>query len=308
MAHRFLALTCTVIAVGCGNGSPAAPSTGSASAQVFTVVSGETGQPIAGAAIRASDQRHVTDTTGQFTLGPVTNRNLVIEAPGYLKRETLLREGEPPRVTLWPVDAPRGLGESYTREIVYGYYSSLTRLAPEVTRVTIVPAPEYLSDPLGVEAHEHAAERLTAAMEGRVSFFVAPAPSDGVAITSELDDSACGTAGGCAFAQIRPSSEIIGARVVLRRDFPREGWRTGVLHEMGHVLGLWHNDDGNLGDLMSSPGLRFSVRDFSAREKITLRMMYQRRPSNLYPDRDGDVRTPSGLVVTTRPVYCVLGS
>jgi hypothetical protein len=313
MNQRLGFLTWALLAVGCGSGggsptAPRAPDTPAFNA-VVTIASGETDRPVAGATALAGSQSCVTDAAGRCTLVSITDRTLIIETPGFLRRKTLLRGGPEERVTLWPADPSRGLSQDYTSTIVYSSALALLRFAPEVTRVTILPSAEYVADPLGLAVHEHAAERLTAALEGRITFVVASQASDGYTIISDLSDSPCDQTAydGCAMRLVRPGAEIIGGSVTLKRGLLRAGWFTTILHEMGHILGLSHNDDGDPRDVMSSQPLRFSVRDFSPREKVTLRMMYQRRPSNFFPDSDPDVRTTSGLRSTSQPVFCTLG-
>lgn len=306
----LVALASLSSACGSGAGAPSAPSAPVVtSRQVLTVVSGDTGQPVAGAMVQASGQRQVTNSAGELTLDPLTNRNLAIEAPGYLRREMVLRDGHGSRLTLWPVDPARGLSAAYTLAIVYSRNLGLIRIAPEITHVTIVPSEEFRSDPLGLASHEHAAVRLTEALDGRITFTVAERAAEGFVVTTGFDDQPCGQTvyPGCATPFVRPIAEITGGNVALTRTFPRQGWHTVILHELGHILGLWHNDDGDLRDLMPNEGLLFAVRDFSPRERTTLRMMYQRRADNRYPDHESDARAPTAMRVSARPVYCALG-
>jgi hypothetical protein len=70
----------------------------------------------------------------------------------------------------------------------------------------------------------------------------------------------------------------------LRINYCRDIWAGNqrvALHELGHTFGLRHSRDQN--DLMG-PGSE--PREFSAKEKLIIRLMLQRRPGNIFPDTD----------------------
>ena len=60
---------------------------------------------------------------------------------------------------------------------------------------------------------------------------------------------------------------------------------TTVLHELGHVLGLYHAPVGT-NDLMDPNLSSRRATTFGPRETLALRMMLERRPGNRFPDSD----------------------
>ena len=125
--RRLIAPLVVALTVACHNGgaafSPTGPtgaptdtnglpsgSTGSASA--VTLVSGETGLPVAGARVLVSGQPYTSDPAGRVLLSgmPFASSELDIQATGYLERQTALSASSH-LLTLWPRLSPTGLDE-----------------------------------------------------------------------------------------------------------------------------------------------------------------------------------------------------
>jgi len=62
-----------------------------------------------------------------------------------------------------------------------------------------------------------------------------------------------------------------------------------VIHELGHHLGLNHSTE--MTDVMGPPG---SAANFSARERLLISLMLQRRAGNRFPDDDAYLGAVSG--------------
>jgi hypothetical protein len=315
MRLRLLMLTvaCASAAAGCGGNpvgpspvdAPSAPRTTSATTLRF--VSGETGEPVAGAAIFLDGQRYTTDGAGQIRLdAPAVAGSLTVTAEPFLVRRT---RASADTFSLWPKTSPTGLDESVTATLVYGCPSAgctgseaLLRVVDR--RVYVVPAPDLRADGAATSALEEAAERITAATGGEVVFSVWPSPPAGAVTVTVLVDPAdpdllSRDAGAVTKRYLGGRSSIVRSVVVVRslelaRSTPL------LLHELGHAFGLGHSP--RRGDVMWNGPELYGARDFTPRERLSVGLMLQRAPGNRFPDDDQEVT--AGSAAAERVIAC----
>jgi hypothetical protein len=306
---RFGALLWIVTALSACGGAPTGPSalpdapSGAAPAgasTTLTFVSGETHQPITEASVVVDGRSYSVDASGRVALSsaPSASAALEAEAPGFLLRETLLRDD---LFSLWPKVSPTGLDEEYTARLVYSCTGAPCASGGEPMirvpqrAVVIVPSAAFLADADARESHEGAARLLTAAAEGAVTFTVAAARVSGAVIVETsvdpLDpDLVALHAAAVTRRTVDAGSAITRATVTVRslelaRRLPL------MLHELGHTFGLAHSP--RRGDVMWSGPELYSSTDFSAPEKLAIALMLQRTPGNRFPDHDPGLATQS---------------
>lgn len=277
-------------------GSPAASAESRGAfrdSRAITLVSGETGLPVAGARVSVSGQGYTSDSAGQVALSNTQSSELGIEASGYLERRTTFSSSSNV-LTLWPRLSPTGLDEEGTARIVYGCGAEgCATGAEEMNRLArgtavIVPSREIQADPRAMQALEEGARRLSEVTLGHISFEIASGPrADAVSVAVKVDlrDPVILTQGAGAVTrrELSGGSEIVRASVAFRSlDLVRR--LPLVLHELGHVFGLGHS--GRASDIMWTGGEIYSLDDFSPREQLAIGLMLQRVPGNRFPDDD----------------------
>jgi hypothetical protein len=199
------------------------------------------------------------------------------------------------------------------------------------------------SGPLKRPSVERAVQAATglanAANEGRVVFQYVEGPVPAAGIVVESLDLPGGESSFIAQLAATTDAEgyVTGGRIqfsvdpVQRADWPsyqQSSWFLGetefltetIAHELGHALGLWHayfDEEGRSyhWGLMTiradatcgGMGVWYylDARDFSPAEKLALKLMYQRRPGNAFPDSDGEVRSARAAETA---VVCRLGA
>ena len=121
--------------------TPVSPASPSGSSTTYTIQSGETDQPVAGATVTVTGQStsgaftatYTSDASGQFILDrtvlPSTTPNAEIRADGYLVRSTLLRT-DALTMTLWPSASATGLNADFTETIAYSPWNCPTANEP----------------------------------------------------------------------------------------------------------------------------------------------------------------------------------
>lgn len=219
-------------------------------------------------------------TVGELPI-QATGSRLEASLPGYLPRRSIFR-GED--VYLWPQ------AEDYTRELIYTYGDGeVYGMGRWGRRPVTVGVPD---DPRTVAAVRPAVEE--AASASGLTLNIVPGEGD---ITIMVDASEFDEDRVIAFAQylVWSGLELRKARIVFRSNNDLVGSRKAVcgntlLHEFGHALGFFgHSIVG--GEIMNAECSKRTADNFSANERLALRMMYQhRRPANLVPDTEWEAR------------------
>ncbi len=287
-----------------GSGSPSASSALPASGAfpagtVLSVVSGETGQGVAGARLVVGGLSYLTDSTGQASLGDAASvgASVDVTATGFLERQTLLRADRNTRFALWPRTSPLGIDDAYTAAIVYTAAGSagalpgstpLRRLGPGTSQVTLVLSAELARDDAAQAQLQRSAAVVTEALRGRVTYLLASSrPSAGVFFDLQLNpaDAQCRQRPIAAYTLTTLfTDEITGGRLVFcSLDYARTSVAT---HELGHTFGVQHSPDGR--ELMTGLFVRElgPPASFSARETMIMQLMQERRAGNRFPDND----------------------
>src|SRR5262245_48308655 len=185
----------------CGGGSATGPSDVSVPAparsaeSVLTLVSGETGAPIAFATVTAGGQVVNSDAAGTVRLpaGAAPGSSVEIRHPSFLDRVSALRTGET-RLALWPRTTASGLDENYTATLVYTDTSSqdtgssfLLRLPQGTRSVAVVPSGELQSDGEAMATHSEAVAAMNEALGGAVSYSLSTVrPASGVVVETRV--------------------------------------------------------------------------------------------------------------------------
>jgi matrixin len=247
------ALAIAVLMAGCGGGNgpatptlpPVAPAPTPTPVPTFSFRDGWTEQAVAAAATPATP-----------TVGAVT----AVEAPGYLVRRAVFN-GSP--FYLWPQD------ERYVRALVY---QEGTRPLRRWTAGFTISPDGFNSLP----AFQDAAAELSRGS----GLPITVGPGGPVTVTIDPSDPYFQENRWLAYASYRHSADVIrSARVVFRSV--QEFQQTILLHELGHVLGLSHSEDGR--DVMAPYENRSLA--FTEREKVALKLMYRwRQAGNALPD------------------------
>ena len=312
-----------------GGAAPAAPSQPAALAAGarLTFVSGETGQPVGGAAVTIAGKAYTTTSAGEIAVAdPVApSASLDVTRPDFLDRHTLIRTSADTRFTLWPKASPTGLDEDFSVIVAYTPTNDehcewtlvgetrLDRLSAGTTRVYVEVSPEIADDPGGrpfppaMRAHEDGIQLLNDALGGRVTYILTTqAPANEFVFKARVDPTELGCQVAAAFfdGDYRDRYTIVGGSVVYCDITSARNSHT-VAHEFGHSFGLRHSR--GLGDIMVGScaiGHRSSElgRVFSAREALLMALMLQRRPGNHWPDDDRTAPATTSAASSTTEV------
>lgn len=261
----------------------------------LVVRAGDDGRPVAGAAVFVGGSRYVSDANGRVDLAPALDGDVDVEAAHFLVRETAL----PPdrTLTLWPTGP--AYPEDYVRHLLYKDAAS-TRSQPSLSAdaplrrvmasaVQVVLDEELWDDRPARAAHERAVALLNDATEGRVRFELRTAARSGVVFQAYVDG-AVAAAGALTYRDLN-RSEVMGGRIVYANTGAARSERF-VAHELGHALGLQHSI--RPWDLMYYSAAQTAAASFSEHERLSIRLLLQRRAGNRYPDNDRTAAGASG--------------
>lgn len=305
----LVAGACSKLPLSPGSDAPASGS-GLQAGTVLSIVSAETGAPVAGASLNVGGRVIAGDAAGRVTLSERLDLGAPadVTAPGQLDRVTRLRSRDP--ITLWPKQSPTGLDEHFSATIVYtdtGTESPLAnaglfRLGAAAREVYVVPSQQLLEDGAAMDALQAAASRVMAAHGGQIRYLVAAsAPTGSVRFDARLDPSAGSCSGARAFVQRNSrANEIVGGLInFCSAAAARSATAT---HEMGHSFGLRHSP--NAQEVMGPIFSAARATDFGAREGLVMRLMLLRLPGNRSPDNDRDVALVPAALTTTQTIVC----
>jgi len=300
LAGKAASIALACVLAGCGAQGPAAPTPSTVPPPVVpgevlaegtdvSFFSAETSARAAHVTVAIDGMRYETDGDGSLRLSRPVALPATLEAssPEFLVRETVIRTRGDLRLYLWPRHSATGLDEARTRALVYtdantGGPVRLRRA--NGTRVVVVPEASIRQDAEAMAAHHAAAEALSAATRGAVTFEVGETADAGTVVHTLVNANDPAMSGHAALAyRTVTGNTITGARIVfLSLDVAR--MTSAVMHEMAHTFGLEHSIDA--GDLMypvvSGP------RGLSPREQLVIELMLMRPPGNQFPDNDRD--------------------
>jgi hypothetical protein len=279
------------LAAACGRDLPttAAPTAGDG--RYLTIVSGDTGEPVAAAQVSVAGRTLTSDAEGRVALPSEAGGSVDVQAAGYLSRQTRLGSE---RITLWPI-AP-GRGPDYVRAIVYrssaaggvgglGAEQALQRV--EAARVVVSPSRAIVRDVEAMAALRQAVAQINDATEGRVEFSLGGSPAGAAVFSVEVDT---GLPWIAATYKRLEGATIAGGRIVLGSLANARSSRF-LAHELGHALGLQHS--AAPADLMFFEAREGGAVSFSGAERLTIRLLLQRHAGNHYPDNDRDAAVPT---------------
>ncbi|HTY40026.1 MAG TPA: hypothetical protein VMC43_02975 [Candidatus Paceibacterota bacterium] len=273
------------------SGPSALPPTSASGGQAaILVVDGRNDVPLPGVKVETNSGTNVTtDAQGVASLNVSMSTPLVLEKEGVIQRKTLWRgERENSPFSLWPLSGEADV--TFVGEFVYRTnirQQPLTRV-PNGTTVGVL-LPRNASDEVR-QAFDDAVSLINDAIGGPVTFQVVDGSGGGrftVSVSVDPGDSfllANQQAGGYTVVTTS-ANQIVGARIVYRSDWYL-GTRNAVAHELGHVFGVGHHHLSQGGIMSLNATSVFGSTDFSASEKLAMRMMTQRPTGNAYPDDD----------------------
>jgi hypothetical protein len=297
---NVLVLACAAMG-GCGGGDAPTPTGATPPAvappafpagTVLYLLSGYDGTPVAGADVRVGTTAFRSDPSGRVVLsqGATPGVTLEVTAQDFLPRRTLLSRADDLAVFLWPAEVRRiGLDEDMTKFLLHewlggsGGLSTMRRVGPATKEILLWPDDALREDSRAMTALATAVERLAATFELRFTV-VDHQPAGGFVVVIHLGTLTTPCVS-CASYRTSNSIEIIGGEVYIGAIGARNPglW----IHEIGHVLGLFHSPRNGLDVMAQSPPNQ--PPDFSDLELVTIRMMMRRPPGKLFPDDDTNV-------------------
>jgi hypothetical protein len=193
----------------------------------------------------------------------------------------------------------------YTADTGAAGGAPLQRLRLGTTQVVVVPSPALRADPDAEGVLDAAFEELGRSAGDLVAYQEgSTAPSQGVAVETRVEptSSVCTET---ATTRVRGATtvflndgEIERAEIVFCTSADARDLVT-VTHELGHTLGLRHSPDSE--ELMAAVVHPRQTTSFSARERLTMHLLMQRRGGTRFPDND---RQTQGLSRRRETVVC----
>lgn len=284
---------------GCSDDGPSSPSTTTPAtttapaAVVLTVVSGETGQPVAGAEVTVAGRTLTTDGTGRVDAGDVrTGANIDIVAEGFLDRQTLYRGTGETRFVLWPATSSNGLTPEITQRLVYSAFGEdavlgeLPLVRPPLGETIFVFVDPGVPDDVRVaRVVDDAVTAVRDATRGSVPIDTTRnEPTTGVTWHVRIDPDAVSSEFIAITRWTLDGNEIVSAELSFRSlpDLVDNGRL--LTNVMGNAFGLGDSNSPN--DRMFFDWWRRRQNNFSPREGLIMRMMLQRPAGNRWPDND----------------------
>lgn len=196
LLFRLAAFGPVVIVMACGR-SPAAPgqppgSIDSAARTTFTISSGETSEPVAGAAVTANGTQALTDASGHVRFPAASSGCVVIDvkAPGFLDRRTCGSSIDR-QITLWPI--ANGDEEEDTRRWIF--YRDRIDVENWLDPTQIALGAELASRADVAETWHAATDTLDQMSRGRIKFrWVTSAPEEGLVLEAAVMPLSCSVA------------------------------------------------------------------------------------------------------------------
>lgn len=314
LRHAGVAILCCSIAA-CGGGSSSTPtpptSPGPQTPTSWTlsgrVVSTQSGDPVAGAAVQAPDLSATTSSDGRFTWtrssAPGGPLRTAITADGFLRRETGIawpRSGPDPQLDIISLAAPFSL--TLYQQLVRDALESAEMLPlyrwTTRPRVALHPfddsgrplPPEVVATiratvPLAVEAWSGGLYQGVQLEETQVADW-----AQGWIVMHALRPESSDFCGQASFAYLG-EGQIVTGRIELTLDRCACGSRkispNTVSHELAHALGFWHAQGPYLLTTQTGSGCSsFENEVITPAERAHARIAYSRPPGNRDPDTD----------------------
>lgn len=264
---KSLTAALVLVLAGCGGGDTSTSPSGSGGPEAVIVQSGRTEQPIPSLA----------------GLTAVFGQTLRLGAPGFFSLNTTYA-GAP--ILLWPAD-DGFLSAAHTRRIIYSGADpgKLTRLAPGVTAVSLVPDAGIRAFPWALNRVVKAAETLS--VSHPALDFAVDGPGSRVDLIVDFTDPVFAQQPGAAGAAYvyTDGSTITRAKVVYRSLqiagfwYLEENFETAVVHEVIHTTGLNHSSGTeDPPGVMSDTSVSYQIKAPTERERLIMKMQYSRVP------------------------------
>ena len=295
---KHLAALAVTALVACGDSAPA-PSTGPTSPAppqppttvTLTVVSGEDGQPVSGATLTAGGRTLETAANGTASVPvPALGSNVEVIAEGFLDRKTVYRSVN--RIVLWPATSENGLTPELTRRLVYSGFGEdavlgeLSMRRPPSDAVIHVFVEGGLLDDVRVNrVVGDAVAAMETALQGRVQIVVTGTPPSSGTVWHIRVDPEATSSEFIATTRFRVrNGEMVEAWLLYRSLSDLAENERLVTNMLGNAFGLRDSDSPN--DRMFFDWWRRRPNDFSPRERLIMRLMFERPGGNRWPDND----------------------